>query len=103
MLAAEGGHTETVKALIEAGANVNLRNIMVISGVSSACSLLIPYSHKNKVIALMLAAQGGHTETVKALIEAGADVDLQNKASSFILFISVYSGSIWFIPLIHIG
>ena len=102
MLAAEGGHTETVKALIEAGANVNLRN-MVIFGVSSACSLLIPYSHKNKVIALMLAAQPGHTETVKALIEAGADVNLQNKASSFILFISVYSGSIWFISLIHIG
>ena len=43
---------------------------------------------------MMLAAQGGHTETVSALIEAGADVNLQNKASSFVLFISVYSGSI---------
>ena len=51
----------------------------------------------------MLAAGRGHTEAVKALIEAGADVNLQNKASSFILFISVSSGSIWFIPLIHIG
>ena len=51
----------------------------------------------------MLATYGGHTETVKALIDAGADIDLQNKASSFILFISVYSGSIWFISLIHIG
>ena len=28
MLAAKGGHTETVKALIEAGANVNLRNLV---------------------------------------------------------------------------
>ena len=44
----------------------------------------------------MLAARRGHTEAVKALIEAGADINLQNKASSFILFISVYSGSIWF-------
>ena len=26
MLAAEGGHTETIKALIKAGADVNLRN-----------------------------------------------------------------------------
>ena len=26
MLAAEGGHTETIKALIEAGADENLRN-----------------------------------------------------------------------------
>ena len=51
----------------------------------------------------MVAAQGGHTETVKVLIEAGADVNLHNKASSFILFISVYSGSIvLFPPLIHI-
>ena len=30
----------------------------------------------------MLAAQGGYTEAVKALIEAGADINLQNKASS---------------------
>ena len=44
----------------------------------------------------MVAAYSGHTETVKALIEAGADVNLRNKASSFILFISVYIGSIWF-------
>ena len=44
----------------------------------------------------MLAARGGHTETVKELIEAGDNVNLQNKASSFILFISVYSDSIWF-------
>ena len=51
----------------------------------------------------MLAACGGHTETIQALIEAGADVNLQNEASSFILLISVYNGSIWFIPLIHIG
>ena len=29
----------------------------------------------------MLAAQGGHTETVKALIEVGADVNLINRVS----------------------
>ena len=28
MLAAQGGHTETVKALIEAGANMNVRNLV---------------------------------------------------------------------------
>ena len=33
----------------------------------------------------MLAAQGGHTGTVSALIKAGTDVDLQNTASSFII------------------
>ena len=29
----------------------------------------------------MLAAHGGYTETVKALIEAGADVDLRDRVS----------------------
>ena len=29
----------------------------------------------------MLAAEGGHTETVKALIEAGADMNLRNRVS----------------------
>ena len=43
----------------------------------------------------MLTAYSGHTETVKTLIEAGADVNLQNKARSFVLFISVYSGSLF--------
>ena len=37
----------------------------------------------------MLAARCGHIDAVMALIEAGADVNLQNKASSFVLFISV--------------
>ena len=31
----------------------------------------------------MLAAQGGHTETVKALIEGGADVNLINFVRSY--------------------
>ena len=33
----------------------------------------------------MLAARGGHTETVNVLIKAGTDVNLQNTASSFII------------------
>ena len=37
MLAAEGGHTETVKALIEAGADVNLKGD-ILYGV---CSIML--------------------------------------------------------------
>ena len=33
----------------------------------------------------MLAAHGGHTETVKALIEAGADVYISNKVAKFLV------------------
>ena len=60
-----------------------------------ACSLLIPYSHL--LNALMLAAQSGHTETVKALIEACADVNLRIRASfksHYNYFISMCGSSI---------
>ena len=40
----------------------------------------------------MLAAYSGHTEAVKMLIEAGADVNLQNKASYLsVCIMAVYS------------
>ena len=35
--------------------------------------------------ALMLAAHGRHTETVKTLIEAGADVNINNKVAKFLV------------------
>ena len=35
----------------------------------------------------MLAAQGVHTETIKALIDAGAEVNLKGDDSLFILVI----------------
>ena len=32
----------------------------------------------------MLAARGDHTETVKALVDAGADIILRNKVAKFL-------------------
>ena len=55
--AAANDHTETVKVLIEAGADINDND---------------GYQWKN---ALMYAAEGGHTEIVRALIDAGADLE----------------------------
>ena len=37
--------------------------------------LITSHYYKAGKTALMMAAEGGHTETVKALIEAGADVN----------------------------
>ena len=53
LIASKNGHTETVKALIKAGADVNFR--------------------KQKT-ALRMASHNGNTEIVKALLEAKADV-----------------------------
>ena len=58
--AARVGNTETVKALIDAGADVNARL-------------------KSGTTALMIASGSGHTETVRALIDAGADVNARLK------------------------
>ena len=43
---------------------------------------------KGEVTALMMAAQGGHLEVVKALIEAGADVNLRTVCYLVIAYIS---------------
>ena len=55
--AAKNGHTETVRALIAAGANVDLANIL-------------------KWTPLHLAAFNGHTDVVKVFINAGAAANL---------------------------
>lgn len=52
------GHTEIVEALVEAGADVNVKD-------------------ENGNIALIWASAVGYIEIVKALIEAGADVDAE--------------------------
>ena len=74
MQAARGGHTETVKALIEAVADVNLRN-RVSSG--NLCSVLCTYTSATfgplqfeKTVQL-LAARAGYTGTIETLRVAG--------------------------------
>jgi ankyrin repeat protein len=61
--AAESGHTATVEALIQAGADPNLQN-------------------DDGWTALMWASGAGHTCTVEVLIGAGAKLDLQTKQVS---------------------
>ena len=62
-------------------------------------SLLILYHYKTGITALMMAAQGGHTDTVKALIEAGADVNVTCK--KVILECDVYLCSPHFTFMFH--
>ena len=60
-LAALGGHTETVRALVSAGANVNAQNEDGWSPVH-------------------FAAGRGEVETVLALVSTGADIQMQNQS-----------------------
>ena len=43
MLATRGGHTETVKALVETGADVNLRNRVSPGNLCSTCIVYVYY------------------------------------------------------------
>lgn len=61
ILAAEEGHTDIVKLLIDAGANLNLQDMIV------------------GLTALIAAAQGRYTDIARLLINAGANLDLCDK------------------------
>lgn len=61
--------------------NYILRCLSQIEKIESTMFyFIIPHPQIGET-ALMLAAEGGHTETVKALIKANADISLRNKAS----------------------
>ena len=68
MSAASAGHTEIVKILIDAGADVNAK--------TNPC--IIVNSTFGEDTALMQAAIEGHCEVIKMLIKAGADVNAKD-------------------------
>ena len=98
MCAAAGGHTHTVEALARAGADLNIGNVVSCSSCSTAvvCIAACHYQHcsgglcplftvhtctvlQDGRTALMEAAQGGHSETVRVLVQLGADLNVQTK------------------------
>jgi ankyrin repeat protein len=71
--AARYGDLERLRALLDTGSDVNVRDRYHQTG-------------------LMLAAQGGHTEAVRLLIERGADLDVAAKFSLTALMLAVLGG-----------
>jgi ankyrin repeat protein len=82
VLAAENGQTDTVRALLDAGANVHVVDDMplrlaALNGHADTVKALLDAGadvHADEDAALLLAAGDGHAGTVKALLDAGADV-----------------------------
>lgn len=75
--AAKNGHTDTVKVLLDAGANVH-------AGADAAYRSFDQERERQGRVrsgedsALIWAARNGHAETVKALLDAGANVHVEN-------------------------
>lgn len=89
MVAAYTGNREAVMALLDKGAEPNrpgwtaLHYAASVGNVEIVRILLeksayIDAEAPNKTTPLMMAARGGHTDTVKLLIEEGADASLRN-------------------------
>src|ERR1022692_2862022 len=64
-LAAENGHTETVRALLDAGADVHAR---------TDAPLWVAAMRGHADTMLQKASANGHVDTVKVLLAAGANV-----------------------------
>lgn len=71
--AVEKGDTDTVRALLAQGAEVNAKG-------------------KNGFTPLILAAQNGHTDTVRVLLDAGADVNAKNEEGTTALITAAKNG-----------
>ncbi len=80
MFAAAGGHSEAMKILIELGADVNAvaqatpDYLVKLAKMIKEGTVKDEDPHVDGVTATHVAAQGGHLESVKMLIEANADV-----------------------------
>ncbi|CAM9763513.1 unnamed protein product [Ascophyllum nodosum] len=85
MFAAGAGHTEAAKVLLDAGADVNARLKATAEFLEQARQLAQAIAeggdeptgddaHRDDVTALMVAAQGGHEDVLRLLLERGADV-----------------------------
>ena len=78
MIASRGGHNETVQTLIAAGADLNIQvEVLLVTFVYCYMFIQLALTTKDGWTALMIAARGGHNETVQTLIAAGADVSLK--------------------------
>jgi len=73
VVASKYGYTEIVKLLLEAGADVNVKN-------------------KDGETALMKASYNGYTEIVKMLIDAGADVNIKDRYGTTALMLASLYG-----------
>ncbi|XP_064642866.1 serine/threonine-protein phosphatase 6 regulatory ankyrin repeat subunit A-like [Lineus longissimus] len=103
---AEKGRPDTVKILIDAGADVNAKDInndilllaSASGGHSDTVKILIDAGADvdakdiNNVTPLLASASGGHSDTVKILIDAGADVDAKSTNNDTPLLVSARRG-----------
>ena len=96
MEASDGGHTEVVKVLAEAKADLNITDqvkliinyllTLTIDVYYDSCFIFISLQYGHT--ALIDAATEGHTSIVNILVNHGAATDIQNKVTAILLYTS---------------
>jgi len=103
MLAAEAGHADTVRALLNAGASVKTSNdfddTLLMSaaqgGHTETVKVLLTEGIRDGVSrALMFAVRRGHLDAVKVLLEAGVDVNKRGSDGDIPLIRAVLGGQV---------
>jgi len=95
MFAAAGGHANATKALIDLGADVNAVAQATPAYLEKLAVMIEEGTvddndpHVDGVTAVHVAAQGGHLECANILIEAGADVTIQDDEDRTPLLLAV--------------
>lgn len=95
MFAAAGGHAEATKVLIDLGADVNAIAQATPEYLDKLANMIEEGTiddsdpHVDGVTAVHVAAQGGHLDCVNILIDAGADVTVQDDEDRTPLLLAV--------------
>lgn len=92
-MAAKQGHSEVLQKIMETGENIDERNIVSLAPIVRAFWFEVIYLlhivifHQDGMTALHLAAEGGHYECIRLLLEAGCNVNELTHVSTMFYFI----------------
>jgi len=113
ILAAQNGQTDAVRELLEAGANLNARDMSGQTALIAAAGgghtevvqILLeagtePVSINRGGAALVRASYNGHAETVRILLHAGADVNARDKHGRTAFFLAQQGGHVQIVDLL---